>query len=189
MPRMTTLRVPRAPPVAAIACALLAACANLPATLELGALENSRPVTGSPTELYTRVARGALACWFSAGGVLKASYFYHAEAEPLSRGGASEIVIHVRGGLGPSLKGLRAFRVAIKPKGESAEMEITNYRLPDLLGNELKEDVERWAAGEVGCRDVTRGADWAPRDPNDPEPVKPPPPKKGKNPSQAHQRI
>ncbi len=144
-----------------------AGCGGALPPLELGAFANGQPVAGSAADVYTRVARGALACWFGADGVLKNGYLYHAEAEPPSRGGASEIAVHVKGGIGPSLKGVRAFAISIRPKDETAEVEIVNHKLPEALGAELKGDVERWAAGEVGCRDISRGADWTPQDPNE----------------------
>ncbi len=40
----------------------------------------------SPTDVYTRIARGALTCWFGAAGPLKGTHIYHAEAAPASQG-------------------------------------------------------------------------------------------------------
>ena len=53
-------------------------------------------VVGTPTELYTRIARGALNCWFGATGPLKGRYIYHADAKPASQGGGSVIAARER---------------------------------------------------------------------------------------------
>lgn len=168
---------------AAVFAGLAAAgCAGWAPSLEVGAFANSRPVAGSSADIYTRVARGALACWFGANGALKNGYFYHSEAEPPSRGGASRIVVRVKEGMGPSVKGVRAFSVAIRPNGESAEIEVVNHKLSETLGAELKGDVDRWTAGEVGCRDISRGADWTPQDPDEAGAASPGTSKKAKKP-------
>lgn len=147
---------------------LVGACANataptLPSLPEIAAalsLEDDE-VVGSPTEVYARVARGALSCWFGAAGPLKANYIYHAEAEPASKGGKSEIVIHERDRTSENPKGLRAFRVAIAPKDATANVAIENLTMPEPLANSMDEDVRRWAAGAIGCTKGDR--DWSPQ--------------------------
>ena len=47
---------------------------------------------GSATEIYSRIATGAMGCWFGASGPLKKDYIYHADADAPSRGGKAEIV-------------------------------------------------------------------------------------------------
>ncbi len=124
-------------------------------------------VVGSPTEVYERVARGAMACWFGAAGPLKANYIYHAEAQPAAQGGTAEIVIHERDRQSENPRGLRAFRVAIAPKGETASVDIEILKLPDPLARSMKKDVRRWAAGGIGC---TEGkGQWSPHLPTPPE--------------------
>src|SRR5262245_2800572 len=44
--------------------------------------EASLTAAGTPTGVFTQVAHGALVCWFGAGGPLKATHVYRAEAEP-----------------------------------------------------------------------------------------------------------
>jgi hypothetical protein len=124
---------------------------------------NQDEVVGSPTEVYARVARGAMACWFESGGPLKTDYIYHAEAQPASRGGKSVIVIHERDRQSENPKGLRAFRVAIVPKGETASVSIQNLKLPEPLATSMDNDVRRWAAGAIGC--TVGGGQWSPRPP------------------------
>ncbi len=135
---------------------------TLPEIAEALSLSEAK-VVGSPTEVYARVARGAMACWFGSGGPLKADYIYHAEAQPASKGGKSEIVIHERDSQSENPKGLRAFRVSIVPQAETARVSIETLKLPEPLAKSMDHDVRRWAAGGIGC---TEGkGQWSPRPP------------------------
>lgn len=117
-----------------------------------------RLVADTPTEVYTRVARGALTCWFGASGPLKAGYIYHAEAEPASKGGASEIKIMKRDATADDPRALRAYRVVFAPSDNKTRVEIENVRIPEPLATRLKLDVNRWSAEEGGCEGpVTAG--------------------------------
>jgi hypothetical protein len=118
-------------------------------------------VVGTPTEIYTRVARGVLTCWFGAEGPLKSQYIYHADAEPASRGGRSEIKIMTRDTTtADDPRALRAYRVLIQPSGNQAKIEVENTRLPEPLALRLKSDVERWARDEPGCGEGPVTAGW-----------------------------
>lgn len=154
----------------ASASLLVGACANatapaLPSLPEIAAALslNDDEVVGSPTEVYSRLARGALSCWFGAKGALKANYIYHAEAEPASKGGKSEIVVHERDRTSENPKGLRVFRVVVEPKGKSASVAVENLQLPAPLAQSMDADVRRWAAGAIGC--AKGGPDWSPQAP------------------------
>ncbi len=59
---------------------------SLPSLPELTGTITEAPIVGSPTEVYERIARGVLSCWFGTNGPLKANYVYHAEAEPAGEG-------------------------------------------------------------------------------------------------------
>lgn len=122
-------------------------------------------VVGTPTEIYTRIARGAVTCWFGASGPLKAAYVYHAEAQPESKGGAAEITIFSRDtSTGPDPRALKAFEVQIKPTAGTPELSVQNYRMEAVLANRLQSDVARWAADEEGCiSGVTDG--WTANEP------------------------
>jgi hypothetical protein len=117
-------------------------------------------VVGSPTEVYTRIARGVLTCWFGASGPLKAGYIYHADAEPASRGGNSEIKILTRDPAAADPRSVRAYRIAIAPADGRTRVEIENVRLPEPLAARLKEDVERWSGDEEGCGKAPVTAGW-----------------------------
>ena len=159
-------------------CLLLTGCSGgvapeLPAagSLQLPSLPalTGSNVVGTPTELYTRIARGAVTCWFGASGPLKGRHIYHADAEPESKGGAAEITIFVKDtSAGPNPKALKAFQIAIKPTGGTPELGVENFKIEEPLAARLRADVTRWAAAEEGCGQgpVTQG--WDARQPSKP---------------------
>lgn len=114
-------------------------------------LPKGEPVAGSPTDIYTRVARGVLNCWFGASGPLKSGYIYHAEAAPPSKGGRSEIVIRVRDKAAADPRSLRAYRVLIAAGDTGSLMEIENVTISEPLASSLSADVRRWAQEQEGC--------------------------------------
>ncbi len=120
-----------------------------------------RPV-GTPTEVYTRVARGALLCWFGGNGALKGKYIYHADAEPPSRGGKAEIGIHVLDRGAPTPRGQRVYQISIVPEGDGAAMTVENWRLPDAQARQMQYDAHRWAAStdDVACADDATSEGW-----------------------------
>lgn len=126
------------------------------------AFEAEDPVVGSPIDVYSNVARGALTCWFGAKGPLKGQFIYHGEAEPPSKGARADIVIHAIDPSAPSPRGLRAFRVTIKADGDRTVLAAENLKMPEPLAQQMKDDVRRWAAGESGCSGVNSQAQWAP---------------------------
>ena len=118
-------------------------------------------VVGTPTEVYTRVARGALTCWFGASGPLKGTYIYHADAEPASKGGRSEIVIFVKDQQAGDQRSLRAFHVLISTVENKTKVEMENAKIPEPMAGRMKTDVARWAADEEGCGEAPVTAGWA----------------------------
>lgn len=155
-----------------------AASAAMPAMPSLAKLLPGDSAVGTPTEVYTRIARGALTCWFGAAGPLKAQYIYHAEAAPPSKGGHSQIEIFVRDPTAADPRSQRAYRIAILPSGDSAaKVEIENLKIPEPLSTRMSADVARWSADEGGCGDdaVTVGWSAEPQPPG-PEPGKKKPP-------------
>jgi hypothetical protein len=119
----------------------------------------NQPV-GSATEVYTRVARGALTCWFGAAGPLKGPYIYHADAEPPSKGGRAEIVIRTRDKDAADPRSLKAFRVGIQPGGQGTQIEVENVKIAEPLAARLTSDVQRWAADQEGCGEAPITAGW-----------------------------
>ncbi len=147
---------------ASLICALLCGCsggpeapsATLPKLTDLTAAlpEVQKEPEGSATELYARIARGALGCWFSPKGGMKKDYIYHAEADAPSRGGKAEIVVHARDPSQPNPRGAKAYKVLITPKSETSATVVTeNLRMPEAQGAAMTSDVNRWAKGEQGC--------------------------------------
>ncbi len=131
-----------------------------PAGLQAMILPSNR-VVGSPTEVYTRLARGVLTCWFGADGPLKAAYIYHAQADPASKGGRAQIRIMTRDHEASDPRALRAYLIAISPGEGSTKVEVENRRLPEHMAVRLKEDVDRWATGIDGCGEGPVTAGWS----------------------------
>lgn len=128
-------------------------------------------ITGTPTELYTRIARGALNCWFGATGPLKGRYIYHADAKPASQGGGSVIVIRERDLTASDPRSLRAFRVKITPGSTVPQLDIENTRMAKPLADRMTEDVRRWATDDVGCHPAPQSEEWAVNAGNKKKPV------------------
>ncbi|MBL8566723.1 MAG: hypothetical protein JNM89_13495 [Hyphomicrobiaceae bacterium] len=138
------------------------------------------PVVGTPTEVYERVGRGAVSCWLGGRGPLKGTHIYEAAAEPAHKGGQAEIYIREKDADAQNPRGVRAYRVAIRPASdEKASVETENFKLADRLAQQMNKNVEAWAAGEEGC---AAGGEVAGTDPAaalpataapTPEPVKP----------------
>lgn len=122
--------------------------------------ESVPPVVGTPTEVYTRVARGALNCWFGASGPLKSRYIYNAEAESPARGGKAEITIHERDPAAPDPRGPRAVKILVEPDGETAKVIYENQKLPADMAEAMRRDVDRWASGKLGCQPIPESAVW-----------------------------
>lgn len=135
---------------------------------------DSDPV-GSPTEIYTRIARGATLCWFGTHGTLKSTHIFNAEAEPPSKGGRAEIVIHERDPSQPNPRGPRAFRIQILPVGDNAKLEVENVRFPIEIGQAMTGDVRRWARDDLTCAGAPQTRGW---DAESKPPEAPPAPKK-----------
>lgn len=116
---------------------------------------------GSATEVYARVARGALGCWFGPTGGMKKDFVYYADADAPSRGGNAVIVLHKRDPSQPNPRGAKAYRVKITsaPEGK-AVVETENLKMQPEVASDLDADVNRWAHGEQGCRTATTAAGW-----------------------------
>ncbi len=129
----------------------------------IGSTSRVQPV-GSATEIYSRIARGAVQCWFGATGPFKKDFIYHADADAPSRGGKAEIVLHVREPVQPNPRGAKAYRIKIEPAGEASVVETENLRLPEPTARALNGDVGRWSKGEQGCAGATTAVGWTPQD-------------------------
>jgi hypothetical protein len=158
---------------AAAVAAIAGGCAgaNQPASLTLASVSQpaeTASVAVSTTELYSRLARGAMACWFSPGGPLKDQYIYNADADAEAEGGKAEIIIHIRDLGAQNPRGLKAFRVSITPGQESgtARLAVENLKMPEPMSENMKKDVQRWSGGDIACAEP--GSDWAPKPPEPP---------------------
>lgn len=122
--------------------------------------EPALPVVGTPTEVYTRVARGVLNCWFGASGPLKGNYIYHADAESPARGGKAEIAVHERDREAKDPRGGRALKIFIVPEGDGTRLTYENHKLPPNLADAMRKDVDRWAADRMGCEPASPNSAW-----------------------------
>lgn len=138
-----------------------AALPTLPSLPKIELPKGPPPVVGTPTEVYERIGRGAMACWFGAGGPLKGGYIYDASADPPHKGGQAEIYIRVRDEGATSPRGIKAFRIAIAPSGtEETTVIAENLKLPEPSGNRMKASVAAWSQGNQGCDPETFTGAW-----------------------------
>lgn len=137
-----------------------AALPSLPAIPKLELPKAAPPVVGSPTEVYERIGRGAMSCWFGVDGPLKGRYIYDATAEPPHKGGRAEINIRERDDSAESPRSVKAFRIRIEASGtEETVVLAENLKLPEPTGARMKERVAAWSTGEQGCDlDAFKGA-------------------------------
>ncbi len=138
------------------------ALSQIPAAASSLVPKGIKQPVGSATEVYTRVARGALTCWMGAHGSLKGTHLFQAVAQPRAKGGAARIDIHERLKGKPNLPGRKVFVVSISPTGASAIVSAENQGLSEKQAEEMTSDVHRWAAADEGCfkEPITEG--WAP---------------------------
>jgi hypothetical protein len=143
--------LPRAIPLPLLgAAAWLTGCGGAPSLPALQ-LPQSNALQVGTTEAYTRIAQAAMSCWFGPRGRLTGSYLFHADADPPSRGGSVEIVIHERAFDQPKPLGYKAFRIALTNAGEHTDIGIENLRMPDPLAVEMRAEVLAWARGSRSC--------------------------------------
>jgi hypothetical protein len=168
-PQLPTLSLPSAPSVEAASQQQ----ATTPPPSAPGAAQQTGTVIdqtggqgGSATDIYSRVASGAMKCWFAVGGPLKSDFVYHATAAPASRGGKAQIVIHRRDPTQPNPRGAKAYLVDIDPTGEaSATVKIENLKMTEAFASAMTSDITRWTKGEEGCSQSSAVAGWTPAAP------------------------
>src|SRR6185503_15322239 len=115
-------------------------------------IETTTTAAGTPTEVYALVAGGAMRCWFGAGGPLKATHVFHADAAPPADGGAAEIVLHERDPSMRDQRGPRAFRVSFTGDSGGVRVGITAIKVAAPMSELMVRDVVAWASGAAGCQ-------------------------------------
>jgi hypothetical protein len=120
--------------------------------------ESSRQPLPS-AEVYSRIARGANACWFGPRGRIGTTHLLHADAAPSMNGGAVEMVVHERAVDQPKPWGYKAFRVLLTesagidgPGTGGTDIAVENTRIPDAEGARMRAEVFQWAAGTESCK-------------------------------------
>jgi hypothetical protein len=173
---------------APLIAAILSACAgagqqaqplSLPKLPSVGSISEAIPVAigqpvGSATDIYARIARGAMSCWFGTNGPLKKDYIFHASADAPSRGGKAQIVIHQRDPTQPNPRGAKAYQINIDPTGESsATIKTENLKMTDAFATAMTGDVGRWSKSDQGCAENSTVVGWVPAPPAPAEIPKP----------------
>ena len=167
-PQLPTLSLPSAPSVEAASQAAATPPPSAPgAAQQTGSVvDQTGGQGGSATDIYSRVATGAMKCWFAVGGPLKSDYVYHATAAPPSRGGKAQIVIHRRDATQPNPRGPKAYLVDIDPTGDaSATVRTENLKMTDAFATAMTGDITRWTKGGDGCNPSSAVAGWTPAAP------------------------
>ena len=110
-----------------------------------------------PVEIYSRIARGALRCWFGTEGSLKKTHVFHADVAPAATNGGADIALYERDKSGQTPHAIRAYRIAIARSGEGSSVQSENYRMPDSVAHDMGADIGRWGQGQEGCSVVGLG--------------------------------
>lgn len=145
--------MPTLPQMAAVADVSKIAVGSLPSTEA-----HHQPL--SSAEVYSRIARGANACWFGARGRLSTSHILHADVAPSMNGGGVEIVVHERAFDQPKPWGYKAFRVLLSesagidgtPGAGGTSIAVDNSRIPEAEARRMRAEVYQWAGGTEGCK-------------------------------------
>jgi hypothetical protein len=127
----------------------VAGCSS--ATLPTLPLPTSAAYSQPPAEIYTRIASGALGCWFGPAGPLQRTHIFHADVAPPSDNAGAEIVIHERDVAAQSPRSIRAYRITITRAPEGTFLASENLKLPAALAARMEADIQRWAKGQKGC--------------------------------------
>lgn len=110
-------------------------------------------VDGTSIEVYDRVARGALNCWFGAGGPLKGSHIFHADVPSPAEKRDIDITVHERDSTGQANpRGTRAFRIALASEADTrTRLTMQIGKLPQDLAQAMERDTVAWAYGKQAC--------------------------------------
>lgn len=108
-------------------------------------------VPGEPVAIYTLVARGIHACWFGAGGPLRNTHVFRAEAQSHTKGGEAEIIIHERDMAQADQRGQQAVRISFQNAAGLVRVGIAVMKVPSGYGEPMLRDVGTWAKGQAGC--------------------------------------
>lgn len=131
-------------------CAAQSITASLPKVTPVAGEPNQ--FDGSTTEIYGRIAAGAMRCWFAVNGQLKKSHIFHADAAPIAKGGAVEVNVLERDLVGPKPWGPKAFRITLSPASEQTTIAVENLKMPDAIAAQMRADVFQWGQGGTECK-------------------------------------
>lgn len=98
---------------------------DVPAIPKIDLPKAHEPPVGTPTEVYERVGRGAVTCWFGAKGPLKGTHVYEATADSPHKGGQAEITIRERELTPPSAPAVAGVKPTSAAPGPGKPMAAT----------------------------------------------------------------
>lgn len=153
------VKVASASALLGLACGACSADTSSLTTLTSTLSAPQLPVTKSadpPVDVYARIARGALKCWFGPEGSLKKTHVFHARVDSPTKGTGAEIAVHTRAE-GSSHGVLRAFSIKIVPADSGSVVEAENLRFPKAQADLMLADVGRWTEGKDDCSVVGAG--------------------------------
>ena len=129
------------------------ATASLPETL--ASVGNTPSLTGTPTDVYSRIAQRALNCWFGAGGPLKGTHVFAAEAPPPSAGRARRSCMHERdqGVQADKIRGARGRSASrmTRESDTSTRLTLQVGKLAPDLAQAMEKDVLAWGFDKESC--------------------------------------
>jgi hypothetical protein len=119
---------------------------------DLATLGNTPTLTGTVTDVYSRIAAKALTCWFSTDGPLKATHVFSAETPPPSSGGPAEITIFEKDATAGNPRGSRAYRMSMTRESDTAtRLTLQAGKLPADLAQAMEKDVLAWGLSKDSC--------------------------------------
>ena len=124
---------------------------NLLQTASLNVSSDASVHTEKPVDLYAKIARGALSCWFGPNGSLKKTHVFHADVAPEHKGGEVDIALHERDPAAPTPRALRAFKISITKSANGSHMATQNVKFPEHVAKDMRADLARWATGDATC--------------------------------------
>lgn len=133
--------------------ASVAALPKLPAAAPVTSVSSTH--SEGTHEIYSRVARGAKACWFGPGKPLVKNYVFEGEVAPEAEGGAAEVAVHIRTPDQPSPRGGKVFIATITKVADGSSLVTESRRIPDTMAASMSADVARWTKTDsVECGDL-----------------------------------
>lgn len=156
--------------ILAVFLSAFTACANSPETLGIGSESVAGlpvpSITGAlggisvkapPVAAYTKFARQIRRCWLAGDNSPLGRLKFYAKASNGAEQKADIQLLHMLEG---AKRGVPAYSIQLLKSGEGAAAYIENHRLNEDVAARLRQDLERWAQGDVAC-EYSGATAWA----------------------------